>query len=523
MTKYNDNLQYNSCVYKGICSINPRTSALQNVLGVYLHLCAKYCLKLEEKDSLNPKIKKFILNLIAISISNSDFTEECFMEAISGLKELFPKIIKTYNDVYNKDDFKDENILDSDIFQKSSDIVEAIKFGEYIFKTKISNLSVLNMDLLKILMILSKSISINLIDLESYKINDKEAFKMLLLIFSTVDTDVETDNIKTLIYKSAKINTVLMDKLHAEQEKRYGKQKITDVSYTTTPSKAVLTVGSNIKELEDVLESLKNTDIDVYTHDDMMVAHTFPKFGEYKNLKGQYGHGVENCLIDFATFPGPIILTKHSLHNIENLYRGRLFTTDENFYKGVIKIENNDFSEVISSADNSKGFKKGKSCETVTVGYDYDKCVELIKDKLNTNKYKKVVVIGLKDYSSKHRDYFEKMIKLISNDILIISFSYNFTKNNLLHFNVCFDAYAVVRMVSYILNFNIPMDIFLPKCGKNTLAEMIYFAQFEKNTIYMGECEPIIINPSIQNTLKEVFKIKTINSAKKDSEEVNKL
>jgi hydroxylamine reductase (hybrid-cluster protein) len=60
----------------------------------------------------------------------------------------------------------------------------------------------------------------------------------------------------------------------------------------------------------------------------MMLAHTFPKFSEYKRLKGQYGQGLENCLLDFATFPGPIILTAHSLHNIENFYRGRLFTTD---------------------------------------------------------------------------------------------------------------------------------------------------------------------------------------------------
>ena len=31
-----------------------------------------------------------------------------------------------------------------------------------------------------------------------------------------------------------------------------------------------------------------NEDIDVYTHDDMMLAHTFPKFSEYKRLKGQF-------------------------------------------------------------------------------------------------------------------------------------------------------------------------------------------------------------------------------------------
>ena len=99
---------------------------------------------------------------------------------------------------------------------------------------------------------------------------------------------------------------------------------------------------------------------------DMMLAHTFPKFSTYQHLRGQYGQGIENCLLDFATFPGPIILTKHSLHNIENFYRGRLFTTDyTSSPKGIIKIENNDFSDIIDSAKKSKGFKTGKQCETV--------------------------------------------------------------------------------------------------------------------------------------------------------------
>ena len=102
-----------------------------------------------------------------------------------------------------------------------------------------------------------------------------------------------------------------------------------------------------IRELEIVLDKLKNENIDIYTHDEMMLAHTFPKFSEYTHLKGQFGQGVENCLLDFATFPGPIILTKHSLHNIENFYRGSLFTTDYiSSPKGIIKIENNDLSDL---------------------------------------------------------------------------------------------------------------------------------------------------------------------------------
>ena len=534
MNDNNEKLQYNSCTSKGICSINPRTFALQNVLGLYLNLCAKYSLKLQEKNALSQSAKEFILNTISVSVSNPEFTEEGFVESITKLKKILPKLIKTYNTIYNADDFKGEDILSSDLFKKCENITDAIKLGENIYKNKVSNVPVQTRDLLKILLIIAKSIGMNILDIESYgtKTDMTEgAFVILLTILDSLNKE-DNDFIKELAEEGAKYNTELMKLLHSEQEKRYGEQVPVKISYTTTPSKAVLVVGSNIIELENILEALKDTDIDVYTHDEMMAAHTFPKFKEYKNLKGQYGHGLENCLIDFATFPGPIILTKHSLHNVENFYRGHLFTTDINLCKGVIKIENNDYREVISLANNSKGFKTGKICETVNVGYSYEKCIELIDKKLNSKTYKKVVIIGLKDYSNEQKEYFEKLVKLLSDEVLIISFSYNFKRDNLLYFNVCFDSFAVVRMALYLLGLEpslsctfkpLPTDVFLPKCGRNTLAEMIYFAKFPNVAVYMGECNPIAIDPSMINTLKNSFKISSINNAKNDSEIVNDL
>ena len=523
---YSDNLQYNSCISRGICSINPRTSALQNVLGLYLNLCAKYSIKLYKKKAPDKLYRDFILDTIAILVSNPEFTENCFIVTIKKLKTFLPELIDQYNTVFGQKDFKGEDILSSEIFKKCEDIVEAIKLGEQIFQKNIKKISADIRNIFKVLLIIAKGISINLLDIASYceDTENDEAFLMVLNILSMInDSKYDADELKTLALKGSECNTKLMHRLHIEQEKRYGTQKIAEVSYTTTPSKAVLTVGSNIRELEIILEALKNTSIDIYTHDDMMVAHTFPEFGKYENLKGQYGYGLENCLIDFATFPGPIILTRHSMHNVENLYRGLLYSTDNNLYKGVIKIENNDFREVIEAANQAKGFKRGKVCETVQIGYDFEVCKNLIKQKLDSEKYRKIVVIGLKDYSAEQKSYFEKLIKLISDEILIISFSYNEERDNLLCFNTCFDSFAVVRTAVHLLQYDVPIDVFLPKCGINTIPEMIYFAAKDNTNVYTGECEPIMINPSLKNTLKEVFGIKIISTAKKDSMIINKL
>ena len=223
-------------------------------------------------------------------------------------------------------------------------IIDAIKFGEKIFNRGVKNISPEIRDLYNIMLVISKSISINLLDLESFEKYNDLAFETILNIYSKINLEEKNiEALKTEIYKAAETDLELMRLIRNSQEERYGMQGKEEVSYTTIPNKAVLVVGSNIRELETVLEALKNENIDIYTHDDMMLAHTFPNFKMYPRLKGQYGQGIENCLLDFATFPGPIVLTKHSLHNIENFYRGRLFTTDYTTNpKGIIKIENKD-------------------------------------------------------------------------------------------------------------------------------------------------------------------------------------
>ena len=358
--------QYDSCISRGICSINPRISALQTIIVLYLRLFAKYSNNLNVEKS----VQDFILNTISITNNNPEFNENSFLFAIEHFKRYLPQMMAKYLEKNPEDDMKLEHEKALELFRETSDIISAIKFGEKILNLAIENIPTQIRDLYNLMLVISKSISINLLDLESFEKENTEAFSTILNLLNRIN--LEEKNLKTLkaeIFRAAKIDVDLMRSIRESQEERYGKQGIAEVSYTTTPNKAVLVVGSNIRELETVLESLKDENIDVYTHDDMMLAHTFPKFSDYSRLKGQFGFGLESCLLDFATFPGPIILTKHSLHNIENFYRGRLFTTDYSTSpKGIIKIENNDFSEVIKSAEQAKGFKTGKQCESVIIG-----------------------------------------------------------------------------------------------------------------------------------------------------------
>ncbi len=513
-----EDFQYDSCVSRGICSISPRTSALQTVLVLYLRLFAKYTLD----QKISDEIKNFILNTISITIYNPEFNENSYLFAVEKFRKELPIAIENYTKSNPKKDIEIEKNKAFELFEETSDIIQAIKYGEKIFNRGLEQLPTEIRDLYNISLVIAKSLSINLLDLESFHKKHQKAFSIILNLLSKIN--IEERNIDTLkdeIYNASKIDTELLGLVRDAQEERYGKQGINDVSYTTLPGKAVLVVGSNIRELETVLEALKNEEIDVYTHDEMMLAHTFPNFSMYPRLKGQFGQGIESCLLDFASFPGPIILTKHSLHNIENFYRGRLFTTDYTTNpRGIVKIEDSDFTKVIEAAEITRGFKKGKQCETVTIGYDFDETIANIKTKIDSKNYEKIFLIGLDNYSLEQKVYFEKLIKLTPKNVLIISFSYDFERENLLHINTCFDNYSWLKIFEKIRNYDLPTHIFLPKCERSTVSQMIYLSHIENVNVYVGKCTPIILNPSLMNTLQTTFSINGISNAKKDLEQI---
>ena len=243
---------------------------------------------------------------------------------------------------------------------------------------------------------------------------------------------------------------------------------------------------------------------------------------KYNNLKGQYGQGIESCLLDFSTFPGPIILTTHSLYNIENLYRGRLYTTDSAYSKGVIPIKNYDFSDVKKSANEMKGFKTGKICESETIGFDYKEVSNLIKAKVETNKYTNVFIIGSYNYHQNNTEYFKKLTVKAPKDFLVISLSpAEYKEENILSINGCFDTYSLINVTNEVDELtSIPKTIFIPACDRDSLAQIIYFASLNNTEVYMGQCSPKTINPSLITFVKEIFPIKEISTVKNDLDQI---
>ena len=206
---------------------------------------------------------------------------------------------------------------------KKLDITELIRLGEKEFSGKLKSLSDEKRNLYEIIFLVLKSICINLVELKSFGTDDNCAYTEILYLLNTINFPELSKRILTKkINLAVKIDYGLIKKLYEIKQEKYGEQTEGNVPYTTYKGKAILVAGTNLQELKHVLDATKNSDISVYTHGDMISAYTYPLFRNYPNLKGQFGKGIESCLLDFATFPGAILIAKHSLENIEYLYRG---------------------------------------------------------------------------------------------------------------------------------------------------------------------------------------------------------
>lgn len=519
---YHEDYQYDSCISKGICSINPRTSSLREVLVMYLKHLAFYTLQLKYLGVKNDYTEDIILNTLSGLMSNLETGNEQFYQTLINLKAIILESVDTYKKVCEDRNIKFKEISTEIKLHKKLDITDLIQLGEQEFSRKLKLLPEEKRSLYEIMFLVIKSICINLVELKTFGFDDSYAYSEILYMLNTLNyPELSKEILIKKINKAVKTDFCLVNRLYEIRKENYGEQTDAEVSYSTRPNKAILVAGTNIQELKNVLDATKDKDIDIYTHGEMIVAYTYPKFREYTHLRGQFGKGIENCLLDFATFPGSILIAKHSLENIEYLYRGRLFTTDNFVPQGVVKIKGNDFDALIDSAIAAKGFKTGKKRDSITVG-----CSEYqLNDKLsnvlnNRNKYKKIVIIGTEVHTIEQQDYFKTLLKNIPEDMLVISLSNTFYRKEIININSAPDFYMVYRILeklkSFITENDVDVTVLLAKCDKHTISNVLNLKQMGVKNIYLSKCTPIMLNPTLTQALKDVFNIMPTTSPTDD-------
>ncbi len=98
----------------------------------------------------------------------------------------------------------------------------------------------------------------------------------------------------------------MLDEGHVEH---FGKPARDAVIEGTKAGPGILVTGHDLLDLWQLLQQIAGTDINVYTHGEMLPAHMYAKFQAHPNLAGHYGGAWQEQKKEFAAFPGPVVAT----------------------------------------------------------------------------------------------------------------------------------------------------------------------------------------------------------------------
>lgn len=520
--------EYDEFFSKGIYSVNPSMSSLQEVILIYLKELAYYLLKLKEFGANNEIIKENIIDAISGIISNVDYNKEQFQKLIIVLAQDLSQTKALYAG------FCAQNNLECDFLKthfkhsKVFDISDIIRKGEIYFVKRNTAFTFDQKNMFDIMLFLVKNICIRIIQIRSYKKDYEKAYNSLLMLLNAMNfQDEGTEGIKALIEFCTFDYHNLVKALSDAQEEAHGARESVYIAFAPRNGKAILVSGIDMTQLEDILEATKGRGVDVYTHGiTMLMAHTLEKFRTYPHLVGHFGKGSESSLFDFAAFPGAILTTRYLFQKVEYLYRGRLFTTDMLAPKGIIKIQNHNYEPLIQAALSSKGFTKKQQELILRVGFrqkELEQNVHEIIDKMDKNKIKHLYIIGLLNATNGYKDYFEKFLEIMPKDCYALSLAYDKNEENILHVDSFYDYLFIYKILEKINEKrplqDLKISIFVTKCDQYTITNIINFINMGIKSIYVCKCTPSLLNPDIASTMRKTFGIKEFTTPEQDLEQ----
>ena len=523
----------NSVCGKGFSPVffpyDPSVSSLKELLMYELSQMSYYSIKLKELGFDTAKINDKIINYISLIVVNLDFRKE---QLLSVIKNIYDEVKTAENDYKNACAEKSTEPLvikgEKLSFETKKEGFEALNFGEKQLILKNTVFSKSKKRISDITTMLVSNACLCITETENYgKTTDEIKEKIPEILYTVNYSDISDDELKNKLSEFVKVNLRIMKNLNSIISEKYGEAETADVNLSIKKGKCILVSGHYYRNLEMLLETIKDEDINVYTHDEMLFAHCYPNLNKYKNLAGHYRRSVNNPHIDFATFPGTVLITKNS-HTDFDTIRGRIFTPDNNPAYGINKVSENDFSPLIQAAKEEKGFKRDIKIGKIQVGYNKNEVLKKLSDLIQIfreNKYKHLFFTDLTNYNSNQSGYFGRFFEILPDDCYVIAFSYNkFQKNNIWNINVSYDMPLTYDMLDKLKEYPEILEkttFFITQCQLRTISHALNFKSYNIKNIFLGECCPTVISPTLTEGLEELFEIKQISkSAKKDIDKI---
>ncbi|WP_424362181.1 hydroxylamine reductase [Methylocystis parvus] len=332
-------------------------------------------------------------------------------------------------------------------------------------------------------------------------------------------------------------NFVAMEALDAANTGTFGSPVPTNVRVTPIKGKAILVSGHDMKDLHAILEATKDKGINVYTHGEMLPAHSYPKLKAYPHLAGNYGGAWQDQQKEFADFPGAIVMTSNCLIEPQPRYRGRIFTAGPVGWAGVRHIGDGNFSVVAQAAQALPGFTEDAPEQTITIGFGRDTVLgvaDTVIDAVKSGAIRHFFLVGGCDGAAPGRNYYTDFAEDAPDDTVILTIGcgkYRFNKHDfgtigglprLLDMGQCNDAYSALVVATKLAEAfgvgvnELPLSLIVSWFEQKAAAVLLTLLALGVRNVRLGPTLPAFLTPALVDVLVEKFGIQPIGDAKAD-------
>ena len=351
-------------------------------------------------------------------------------------------------------------------------------------------------------------------------------------LFATM-TNVNFDEDTLLQYclECGERNLRVMQMLDEGHIASFGAPRPTPLREGTQAGPGILVTGHDLLDLWHLLEQVKGTDIQVYTHGEMMPAHMYTKFHEHPNLAGHYGGAWQDQKKEFAAFPGPIVGTTNCVLIPPESYRERLFTTNAVAVPAGQHITDGDFSQVIAAAHACPPCEERQGAEQ-PVGFHRQVILEqagAILEAIKVGKISHFFVIGGCDGAEKGRNYFTDYAAATPDDSFILTLGCGKFRirdhvhgehlglPRLLDMGQCNDAYGAIMVAVALADAldctvnDLPLTLVISWFEQKAVAVLLTLLHLGVKGINLGPQPPAFITPNVFARLQAAYDLRLTN------------
>jgi hydroxylamine reductase len=357
-------------------------------------------------------------------------------------------------------------------------------------------------------------------------------------LFATVtNVNFDMESLFELVLECGRVNLRVMQMLDEAHSKQLGKPSPTTVFEGTKAGHGILITGHDMADLSNLLEQSAGRGVNVYTHGEMLPAHTYPELRKHKHLVGHFGGAWQKQKSEFRRFTGPVLATTNCVLIPREEYRDRLFTTRMTAVPGGKRINDDDFSAVIEAAKKCDPLPDAPTGES-TIGFHHSAILGLageIVGAVKAGKLRHFFLIGGCDGAEPGRNYYTEFARNAPQDSVVLTLGcgkYRIrdqefgtidlngggTIPRLLDMGQCNDAYGAIQVVTALADAfdctvnDLPLTIVLSWFEQKAVAVLLTLLSLGVKGIRIGPAAPAFVSPNVMRILQDKFDLRLTNT-----------